>query len=599
MPRYLCSTRVDTISAKLAFKKDTMTAKLAIATGLTILLTACLDNSDNAHTTPVADIVFTNGKIYTVNEAQPWAEAMAVKDGEFIAVGSNADVEALAGADTEVVDLDGQFVMPGINDLHHHGVEVSTTGADPDALMATEEQKASPEALLAAIKEFGESRPDAPYIFVEGYPSGMFPGNNLPKELLDEIDKSRPLYVMSSGGHAMAGNSKALELAGITAETVPQEFAVIARVPGSMEPLGTVHERGMELYWAKMTFPSKELIRTGILDHTARINGMGITGVRIAGVMQDQLEVASEMDKAGEINAYHSLAFHWRTSYIARKEFNFDLVREQLLNSENFKTDNIASGVLKYYADGAPASKTAYFLEDYVNDPSNRSNFQMDEELFFEEVAFWTKNGITVMAHSVGDAAARTILNAVEAAQKAHGKNGLRHQMTHAVMVDPTDRERFKQLDMVVGLSPAIAAPMAFHRGYEDQVGKERLERWWPGRGLIDAGAAVMVESDYPVGPDDPWRNMEIWITRMDPYGVEEGTFGLQSAITLEESIRAATLTGAYALYMEDEFGSLENGKRATFIVLNQNLFDIPATDISETEVLQTYFNGRLVYESE
>ena len=121
---------------------------------------------------------------------------------------------------------------------------------------------------------------------------------------------------------------------------------------------------------------------------------------------------------------------------------------------------------------------------------------------------------------------------------------------------------------------------------------------FFPARALIDSGAHFAIASDFPVGSDNPWANIEIWTTRMNPYGEMPGTMGGQSAITLEEAIRAATLGGAYGLYMEEEFGSLEVGKRATFVVLNQNLFEIPPADLSETEVLQTYFNGRLVYDA-
>ena len=545
----------------------------------------------------VADTVYTNGKIYTVDEAQPWAEALAVKDGRLLVVGSGADVEAVTGDGTQVVDLGGRFVMPGINDLHHHGIDISTTAMDPDALAIADEQKGSPETIVAAIKEFADSRPDLPLIYAEDFPDGMFPGNNGPKELLDEADRDRPIIVLSSGGHAFWGNSKAFEAAGISADTPDPEYGVIGRKPGSMEPIGGVHESAMQLFWALKNRPSNDSIAAGVRHHVARINALGITAVRIAGITQDHLDMTVAADEAGELDAYHSLAFHWRTSYIAQREQDLDLIREQILESKSIETENVTSGVLKYYADGAPASKTSFLLEDYENDPGNRSQLQMDEGLFQEEFAFWTENGITTMTHVTGDAAARAVLEAVEAAQEKHGKNGVRHHMSHSVMVDPSDLARLKPLDMVVDVSPCVAAPMSFHDAYKHHYG-DRHEQFFPARGLIDAGAKFMVASDFPVGPDNPWSNIEVWTTRMNPWGEAPGTLGAQSAIRLEEALEAATLTGAYGLYMEEEFGSLEAGKRATFIVLNHNLFEIPPADLSETEVLQTYFNGRLVHDA-
>jgi len=569
---------------------------------LLLAFSACGDSqqSDPARTagSVSADTVYTNGKIYTVNESRPWVEALAVKDGKFLAVGSNEDIDLLTGTATKVIDLSGKFVMPGIVDLHHHGIDVSTTAVNSDALTLTEEQRVTPEAIAAAVREFAQSRPDLPIIYAEDFPDGMFEGNNGPKEMLDEAEAERPVIILSSGGHAHWANSTALEQAGITADTPDPEYGVIGRKPGSNEPIGGVHESAMQLLLALREFPTPELVEAGLQQHVKRINSLGITAVRIAGMNQVQLEAAVAADKAGKLNAYHSLAFNWRTSYINQREGDFDLVREQILTSRDVSTQNVAGGVLKYYADGAPASKTAYLLEDYIDDPGNRSQFQMDEDLFREEMAFWTENGITAMTHVTGDAGARSFIDAIEAAQEQHGQNGVRHHMTHSVMVHPDDIARIPRLGMVVDVSPCVAAPMQFHNAYKHFFGEDRHETFFPSRALIDAGADFAVASDFPVGPDNPWSNIEVWTTRMNPQGEMPGTLGGHSAITLEEAIKGATLVGAYGLYMEDEFGSLEEGKRATFIVLDRNPFEILAADLSETQVLQTYFNGRLVFDA-
>lgn len=544
----------------------------------------------------IADTVYINGKIYTVNETQPWAEAVAIKDGKFLQVGSNAEMETLKGAETEVIDLGGRFVMPGVNDLHHHGMDLSIVAVDPNQFAIPDEKKSSPESIVQAIKEFAVANPELPYIYAEDFPDGMFPGNNGPKELLDQVDSDRAVIVISSGGHAHWANSKALELAGINAETDDPEYGIINRKPGTSEPSGGLHESAMQFMLKLTKKPTNDIIKEGFKHHTARINSLGITAVRIAGIMQEHLDVALELDQAEELNAYHNLAFHWRTSYIARHENDLELIKKQILESKNAKSENVSSASLKYYADGAPASKTAYLLEDYENDPGNRGKLQMDENLFQEEFAFWTENGITTMTHVVGDAGARSVVDAIESAQKAHGKNGVRHHITHTVMMHPDDMGRLNAMDIVVDVSPCVAAPMSFHNAYKHHFGA-RHEQFFPARQLIDAGASFMVSSDFPVGPDNPWANMEVWTTRMNPHGEEEGTLGAHSAITLEEAIQAATMGGAYGLYMENGLGSIESGKRATFIILNQNLFDIPSADISEIKVEKTVFNGRVVYE--
>ena len=548
-------------------------------------------------TVEAATAVYKNGKIYTVDSAHPWAEAVAVKDGRLIAVTTDKEIGRYIGESTKVIDLKGRFVMPGINDLHHHGGDVSLTAVDPARLALPESALETPETIVAAIKVFADAHPELKVIFVEGYPDGMFEGNNGPKELLDQVDKKRPVLVLALGGHSIWGNSVALKVAEVTAKTRDPLYGVIGRKKDSDEPNGTLHESAMGLYWRLVDMPSTENIKAGYVHHTKRINSLGITAVRIAGITQDVLEIVSSMDKEGELNAYHSLAFHWRTSYIAQMAQDYDKIKKQILNSKSFETENVASMALKYYADGAPASKTAYLLKDYENDPGNRGKLQMEEKTFDEEFQFWNKNGVTIMTHVVGDGASRAVLDAVEAAQKSDGDNGLRHHLSHSVMVDPADRPRLAQLGMVVDLSPAVAAPMAFHSAYKHHFGTERHEQFFPGRGLIDAGAKLMVASDFPVGPDNPWMNIETWTTRMNAMGEEPGKLGAGNAITLEEALEAATLSGAYGLYMEEEFGSLEVGKRATFLVLDRNPFEIPPADLSEIQVEQTYFNGRLVHE--
>ena len=164
--------------------------------------------------------------------------------------------------------------------------------------------------------------------------------------------------------------------------------------------------------------------------------------------------------------------------------------------------------------------------------------------MFLEEFAFWTENGVTALAHVTGDAAARAVIEAVEAAQAEHGKNGVRHHMSHTVMVDPSDLPRLQPLDMVIDVSPCVAAPMAFHDAYKHHYG-DRHEQLFPARALIDAGAKLMVASDFPVGTDNPWSNIEIWTTRMNPWGEAPGTLGafvLGGKLTARHRDAAATV---------------------------------------------------------
>jgi hypothetical protein len=252
--------------------------------------------------------------------------------------------------------------------------------------------------------------------------------------------------------------------------------------------------------------------------------------------------------------------------------------------------------------DGVPtASRTAAMLSPYVPDESGtvtRGFVHVAEEILTRDMIELDKRGITVKIHTAGDWSVQIALNAIAGARKANGRSGLRHELSHAGYVSPADMERFTELNAVADVSPILWHPSPVIGSVIAAVG-ERGNEYWPIRSFLDNGSHVAAGSDWPsVTPTpSPWPGIEAFVSRADPFGVTPGTLWNEQAITLEEAIEIYTMGGARALRLQDSTGSITLGKSADIIVLDRNLFKIPISEVGDTQVLMTFFEGQLVYE--
>jgi len=253
---------------------------------------------------------------------------------------------------------------------------------------------------------------------------------------------------------------------------------------------------------------------------------------------------------------------------------------------------------IKFFADGTPLSKTALLVEPYADDPNTRGEMTIGEKQF-ERIKQAHREGIQVRMHSTADGTTRKLLDVVEEAQGKDPKPDLRHHIGHLMLATKKDIPRFKELNVIAEFSPVLWYPTGLGSLAGDAVGPERYARWMPIKEFVDAGATVTFGSDWPAGtPDaDPWRGMEAMVTRMDPKTNSGDTLG--EGIDLESAIRVFTINGAKAMTHEGETGSIEKGKFADMVILDRNLFEIPATEISDVKVLTTVMNGNAVFERE
>ncbi|MEZ5501086.1 MAG: amidohydrolase [Steroidobacteraceae bacterium] len=567
------------------------------ASAALLVVVGCARDSKPAAMQP-ADLLLINGAIYTVDPQHPWAEAIAVDDGRIVFVGDSKTARQYAGEHTEVVDLGGGFVMPGIVDMHVHPImgglkslyECSFPfSAGPDEIKATLRgcvAKASPGQWIRG-GQWGSS-------FFEQY---AIPS---PRRFLDEISGDHPVYLYDDSGHNAWVNSKALSAAGLDQPKPDPEGGKIVRERDGAAN-GVLLETAARVYDKVVPPWSDEQVLAAAKESSRLANAYGITAIKDAGAPFDTSAAAfSSLDKAGELTL--NVAVCARTPYGSRTEpLDYADIEKQ---RQSYRTKHVHTDFVKIFLDGVPTpARTAAMLAPYLPDEAHGDKFtgelHVDPALLARDVTELDKRGFTIKMHAAGDRSIRVGLDAVAAARKANGPSGLHHELAHAGYIDDTDIARFAELDVVADYSPIIWYPSPIIDAVISAVG-ERGQHYWPTRSLLAAGASVAAGSDWPAAvPDEnPWVGIEALVTRRDPRGSSERTLWPEQAVSLEDAIRIYTLNGARALRLETETGSIAVGKSADIIVLDQNLFKVPIEQVGDTKPLRTYFEGRLVFDA-
>lgn len=539
-----------------------------------------------------ADKVYTNGKIYTVNEAQPWVEAVAIIDGKFAAVGSTAEIQALIGDDTEVIDLNGGFVMPGIHDTHIHPSGVYTYEEAGELLFP---ESTPVDEIIRIVKEYAQENPDLEIIRGQKWSTSAFPGGKATKEWLDPHFPDRAVYLVDETLHNAVVNSAALRLAGITKDTPDPEFGVIDRDPETGEPTGYLSESAMGLVGSMVKLPDVDANYRGLKRSLAQIRAYGTTSLVDMLAGPNGLEAYLQLEKEGNLGMRVDAAMILN-DYAA--EASTEKASEAVLARRLEFDSSLINISIKYIADGTPLSKTALLVEPYSDDQSTHGQMTLGERQF-ERIRQAHRDDIQVRFHSTTDGTTRKLLDVIEEARAEDPKPELRHHIGHLLLVTKEDIPRFKELNVIAEFSPFWSYPTPLGEIASISLGAERYARWQAIKEFIDAGVTVSVGSDWPAGtPDaDPWRGLEAMLTRMDPQTNAGEKLG--EGIDLETGIKILTINGAMAMMHEDITGSIEVGKHADMILLDRNLFEIPVSEISEVKVLRTVFAGEVVYSAD
>ena len=575
------------------------TAVLSTAVMSTVVgTTTALAQSEQAEKAPrpvPADLVLRGGPVYTMDAARSWARAVAVANGRIVFVGSEAAAAPWIGPRTRVVDLAGRMVLPGFQDAHIHpisgGIELGQCNLNDTP---------TAEGLLEKVKACARERPSG-WIVGGGWALPTFPGGAPTRGALDAVAPDRPVYLSASDGHSAWVNSKALELAGVTADTAEPPNGRIEREPGTRKPAGTLRESATSLVERLLPQPSPAERLAGLQRALELANRHGLVALEEAnagagpeGGGRSALETYREAERQGRLTARVTVALG--TEVAKGPEQVDELVR---LGRE-FTSARVRPTAAKIFEDGVIEARTAAMLEPYLDRPGVRGEPNFPPERLNPLVARLIRDDFTVHVHAIGDRAVRLALDALEAAGAGGGAQlggAARHQIAHLEVVHPDDVPRFRKLGVIANFQPLWAYADTWITDLTvPALGPERSRWIYPIGSLSRAGAVVAFGSDWSVSSLNPLEGIQVAVTRQGPGGEAAPPLNPEEALPLPAALAAYTIGAAYANGLETETGSIEAGKSADLVVLASNLFEVAPREIGRTRVLLTRVEGKPVY---
>jgi predicted amidohydrolase YtcJ len=534
-----------------------------------------------------ADTLLIHARIYTVNPKEPWAQAMAVREGKIIAVGSDRAIAAYQGTSTKVIDAKEHMVLPGFIDAHVHmmaGAAQLSGVTFNDTRTIGDFQK--------AIKDYAAAHPEKKWIQGMGWVYNIFGEKGLPdKKLVDEVVPDRPVYLAAYDGHTALANSKALQLAGITRETPDPPSGIIMRDPATGEPTGVLKEAAEQLVARVIPQPTRDEELDGLTKAIHYASSLGLTRLISAGADAERVELFDRIRQKRELTARFTMA-RFVSAPVAP-----DAVRILQENRKKYGDDWIDAGQVKFLLDGVIEAHTAAMLEPYEKDPSNKGLLYFHPEKYKESVTQLDHLGFPISTHAIGDRAIRLALDAYEAANKANGRTDIRDRIEHIEDPSAQDIPRFGKLNVIAGMQPLHATPdRNTLESWAGSIGAQRAERAFPWHSILNGGAHLSFGSDWPVVTLNPWPGLQVLLTRETPEGTPAGGWLPGERLILEQAIQGYTMGGAIAAKREKTEGSIEAGKLADVIIISQDLFKIPSNQIGKTKVMMTMVGGKIVY---
>ena len=541
-----------------------------------------------------ADVLVVNAHVYTVNAAQPWAEAIAIRTGKIVTVGSADDLEKLHGPATKVIDAGGRLVLPGFTDSHIHFLEGSVTLLR----VHLDDAKTIPE-IQKLVKEFADKHPDYPWILGRGWTYPTFGETALPdKKYLDEVVRNRPVYLTAFDGHTAWANSKALALAGITKQTPDPPNGKFVR-DANGEPTGAIKEDADSAFQRVVPIPTREERLDAVRAGMREANRVGLVRVHCAANVGlassdfENLELYDELHRKSELSVRMYVAFEMDPPGITAK-------KSQLIEQarKKYHDEWVSAGAIKFFLDGVVESHTAAMLTPYSDDPTQIGTLFWDPSKYKKTVQQLDHDGFQIFTHAIGDKAVRTALDAYENAAHTNHTQG-RPRIEHIETISAQDIPRFGKLGVIASFQPLHAYPDDDTlKIWARNAGPERAQRAWVWHSIESTGGHLAFGSDWPVVTLNPWYGVQNALTRQTREGDPPGGFVPHERISLEDAIKGYTLGAAYAGRREKTEGSIEPGKVADLIVLSQDLFKIEPSQIANTEVLLTMVGGKVVYQS-
>jgi hypothetical protein len=528
-----------------------------------------------------ADFIVVNARIYTADLTRPTAQALGVRDGRIVFVGSVRGAEALAGPRTERWDLGGKTVIPGMVDAHVHLVGLGQALRIVD-LTGTR----SYDEIVARVAARARTARPGEWVRGRGWDQNDWAVTVFPThEALTSAAPDNPVVLGRVDGHALLVNAKALELAGITRSTPDPDGGRIVRDEAG-NATGVLVDRAMGLVNRVIPNETRADIRDATLAAIAEANRWGLTGIHDAGAGEDVMAVYEELAQAGRYNL---------RNYVMVRADEATLDRLMQRGPRLALHDGrLWIRAIKISADGALGSRGAALLEEYSDDPGNRGLLTADSAFMRRVAAKALRSGFQVNIHAIGDGANRRVLDIFEDALREVPTADHRFRIEHAQILNFHDIPRFAQLDVIPSMQGSHQTSDMYW--VPNRIGWNRSQGTYAWRSLLNTGVVIPNGSDTPVESANPLISFKAFVSRADADGYPEGGWFPAQKTTRQEALLGMTLWPAYAAFMEDESGSLTAGKYADFVVLDQDIMTVDEGQILDTRVEMTVLGGKVVY---
>ncbi|MCU0458094.1 MAG: amidohydrolase [Bacteroidales bacterium] len=522
-----------------------------------------------------SDMIITNARIWTGNESQPYAEAMAISGDSVLAIGSKREVMKYRSG--TIIDLGGRFVAPGFIDSHVHLLQGGSN------LTSVQLRDAStPEVFISRIKEYAGTLKPGEWILGGDWDGKGWEG--LPhREWIDSVTPDNPVFVSRLDGHMALANSAAMKLAGIDHRVKDVTGGMIERdVRGELT--GIFKENAMDLISVRIPEQSAEEVDRALVAAMKYLASNGVTSVHA-------VDAAAYADGIARVRA--------RGEQITRIYYLQTISRwkdlKEQIEREGRGDRWVSTGGVKGFVDGSLGSHTAAFLEPYTDLQTDKGLFVNTEEDLYNWILESDRAGLQVVIHAIGDRAINFLLNTYERVATENGERDRRFRIEHSQHIAPSDIARYAKLKVIASMQPYHAIDDG--RWAEEYIGPERIKTTYAFRSLLDSGAIVAFGSDWYVAPPIPLEGIYGAVTRRTLDGKNPGGWVPEQKITVEEALKAYTINAAYASFEEEIKGTLEPGKLADFVVLDRDITVIDPVEIRDMKVQQTWVGGKKVFD--
>ncbi len=543
---------------------------------MAVIIMAMITVSCNISKQP-SDMIITNARIWTGDERQPYAQAMAVSGDTIVAVGSRSDVMKHRSEATVIIDLGGRFVAPGFIDSHVHMLQGGSNLASVQLRDAS-----TPEIFIRRIKEYATTLKPGEWIL-----GGDWDGKGwetLPMaEWIDSVTPDNPVFVSRLDGHMALANSLAMKLAGVDRAVQGVSGGTIER-DNHGEPTGIFKDNAMDLISVLIPQPTEEEVDRALVAAMRYFASNGVTSVHAV----DGAEYIEGLSRVRASGSQITRVYYMKT--ISR----WQELKEQI-EREGVGDEWISTGGVKGFVDGSLGSHTAAFIEPYTDLKTDTGLFVNSKEDLYRWVLESDRAGLQVVIHAIGDRAINFLLNTYEKVAEENGERDRRFRIEHSQHIAPADFERYGKLKVIASMQPYHTIDDG--RWAEKYIGQERMKTSYAARSLIDNGATLAFGSDWFVAPATPLEGIYGAVTRRTLDSKNPDGWVPEQKITVEEALKAYTINAAYASFDENIKGSLEPGKLADFVVLDRDITTIDPVDIWDLKVQQTWVGGRKVFD--